>query len=363
MVGLRAPWGTEGGVEQSVASLGPRLARDGWDVTVYCRPRYNPHGSTLVAGVQLRDSPTVYGRGVEAFVHSAVAIPRASVAHDVVHVHACGPALFAWMPQVAGRATVVTLHGRDWAREKWGPAARTLLRVGAEVGVRAPDVVITVSAELAEWARGRTDAPVRHIPNGVEPHAPQPWDATVFPELTPGRYALFVGRLVPEKGLEALVAAAGLGPLPVVVVGGAADTEAWAARLRREAPANVHFLGPRFGAEKDMLLTHAAGFVFPSRLEGMSIALLEALAAGLPTVVSDIGANREALGDVGGWRVPPDDPTALARALQALSDTPAETRARIGAEGRARVAARYSWDEVARATSRVYAAALERRRG
>ncbi len=356
MLGLRAPWGTEGGVEQAVGQLAPRLAADGVDVTVYCRARYNPFGSGVRHGVRLVDTPTLYRRSLEALVHTGLAAPRAARDADVVHLHACGPALFSGVPGLAGRSTVVTLHGKDWERDKWGPAARIFLRSGAWMAGHAATEIITVSRGLEAWCRAHYPAPVTHIPNGVAPHEPVPWEPSVFPTLRPGGYHLFLGRLVPEKDLDTLLAAVARARprLPVVITGGGGYTDAYVDHLHRVAPPGVLFTGPRFGYDKAMLLTHARSFLFPSRVEGLPIALLEALAAGLPTLASEIAPNREVLGDVGGWRLPVGDIDAWSAALLAVEATSPERLAAIGAEGRARVEASFGWDAVVAATRRIY---------
>ena len=85
MVGLRAPWGADGGVEHAVAALAPRLVQRGFAVTVYCRRRYNQLGPGIHDGVRLVDVDTLYGKHTEAFVHTLLATPRASLGHDLVH--------------------------------------------------------------------------------------------------------------------------------------------------------------------------------------------------------------------------------------------------------------------------------------
>ena len=354
-VGLRSPWGTEGGVEAHVAALAPRLVARGAHVTVYCRPRYNPHGNCYREGVRLADVPTTDGRASEAFVHTALAAPRACLRHQVVHLHACGPALFTPVPSALGRRTVVTLHGKDWARDKWGPAARVALRAGAEVALRSAGRLVAVSQELADWCRSRGREAVR-LPNGVEPHQPVAWDNRIFPMLRPRNYLLFLGRLVPEKGLETLVAAASQAclPLPVVIAGGSAHTDAFVAHLRRVADEDrVVFTGPQFGLEKRMLLGHARAFVLPSRVEGMPLALLEAMAAAVPPVTSDIAPNVEVAQDIG-WRVPVDDVPAWARALRDVAAAPEATLRAEGERAQARALAQFGWDSVAARTMDLY---------
>lgn len=362
MLGLRAPWGAEGGVEQAVGELAPRLAAAGVDVTVYCRGRYNPHGSGQRHGVRLVDTPTVYSRSLEAFVHTALAAPRASLRADVVHFHACGPALFSSVPPLAGRTSVVTLHGKDWEREKWGAAARAFLRTGAWVAGHRASEVITVSHGLAQWCRENYPAPVTHIPNGVAPHTAVAWEPSAFPELRPGGYHLFLGRLVPEKELGTLLRTVSRAApkLPVVITGSGSYTDEYVARLHRDAPPGVIFTGPRFGVEKAMLLTHARAFLFPSRVEGLPIALLEAMAAGLPILASDIPPNLEVLGDIDAWRLPVGDDAAWARALHDVEAADKTRVDRIGAAARARVEATFGWGAVVNATRAVYERALAR---
>ena len=353
---------SEGGVEQSVGELAPRLAARDIRVTVYCRGRYNPHGTGSRLGVRLVDTPTVYSRSLEALIHTGLAVPRASLAADLVHIHACGPALFAGLPRLAGRACVVTLHGMDWEREKWGATARAFLRSGAWMAGHRATEIIAVSRGLEQFCRQNFPVPVTFVPNGVAPHTPVEWTAGVFPELEPGKYHLFLGRLVPEKEVGTLLrAVARRRPrYPVVITGGGSYTGDYVERLHREAPEGVIFTGPRFGLEKAMLLTHARSFLFPSRVEGLPIALLEAMAAGLPTVVSAIGPNLEVVGDTPGWRLPVGQAEAWAEALHEVEAADPSALAAMGAAGRARVEASFSWNAVVEATRAVYLRAAGR---
>lgn len=371
MLGLRAPWGTEGGVEMSVAALAPRLAALGCEVTVYCRRRYNAAGPGTVEGVHLVDVGTLYTKHLEAIVHTGLAMPAAITGADLVHIHATGPALLAWMPRLAGRATVVTVHGLDWQRDKWGGPASAVLRAGAWSSARFPHRVIVVGRHLQDHYREVYGVEASFVPNGVGAIEAPPLEAGQVPGLEAGRYLVFLGRLVPEKGLERLVAAWGAArvDMPLVVVGGDAYSKDFAARLRASAPPGLIFPGPRYGAARDALLTHARAFVYPSRVEGMPLAALEAMAAGLPVFLSDIPPHREILIGDGcapasglmragpGWRVPEHAWEEALRAAAGLSD---ERREAAGQEARALVRARFGWDEVARRTLEVYQEALAR---
>ena len=353
MIGLRAPWHTEGGVEAAVGALAPRLVARGCSVTVYCRRRYNVLGSGIHHGVRLVDVDTVYSKHLEAIVHTALATPRAIPSADVVHIHATGPSLLSWMPRLVGRPTVVTLHGLDWQRQKWGRAAKLVLRAGARSAATFPHEIIAVGEHLRDHYIERYGVTPTFIPNGVSPIPRVPLAEADVSGLTERGFLLFVGRLVPEKGLERLMegyAAAGIS-LPLVIIGGATHMDDYADRLKALAPPGVLLVGPRYGAARDALLSHARAFVLPSLLEGFPLAALEAMEAGLPVLLSDIPPHRELLAGApeSGWLV-----TDWAAALRRVADAPDSALLARGAAGQRLVRSRYSWDRIAAQTLAVY---------
>lgn len=353
MVGLRAPWGTEGGVERVVGELAPRLVTLGCEVTVYCRRRYNPLGAGTHHGVRLVDVDTVYSKHLEAIVHTAAATPRALLRADVVHIHATGPSLMSWMPRLVGRPAVVTLHGLDWQRQKWGRAARLVLQAGAWSAATFPHKLIAVGEHLKTHYEQTYGVSPTFIPNGVSPIPEVPLSAAEVPGLTERGFLLFVGRLVPEKGLERLMAgyAASGTTLPLVIVGGATHMDAYADKLAALAPPGVMLVGPRFGAARDALLSHARAFVLPSHLEGFPLAALEAMESGLPVLLSDIPPHQELLSGApeAGWLV--GDWESGLTALNSAADADLVRR---GLLGRSLVRTSYSWDSIAEQTMAVY---------
>lgn len=353
MIGLRAPWGCEGGVERVVGELAPRLVERGCSVTVYCRRRYNSLGEGMHHGVKLVDVGTLYSKHLEAIVHTALATPRALPDADVIHIHATGPSLLSWMPRLVGRPTVVTLHGLDWQRQKWGRAARMVLQAGAWSAATFPHKLIAVGEHLKVHYEQTYGVSPTFIPNGVSPIPSVPLAASGIPGLTERGFLLFVGRLVPEKGLERLMAgyaAAGI-TMPLVIVGGATHMDAYAEKLAGLAPTGVMLVGSRYGEARDALLSHARAFVLPSHLEGFPLAALEAMESGLPVLLSDIPPHRELLSGApeAGWLV--ED---WAEGLSALQATPDADLHERGALGRSLVRARYSWDHIAEKTLAVY---------
>ncbi|MDP6931382.1 MAG: glycosyltransferase family 4 protein [Myxococcota bacterium] len=365
MVGLRAPWGAQGGIEQAVGCLAPRLVRLGCEVTVYCRARYNPYGNVVHRGVRLVDVETLYTKHLEAILHTAAVLPRAVRSADVIHVHATGPALLSWWARYRGSPTVVTVHALDWKREKWGPMATAALRTGAWCAGTFPHRVITVGEHLEKHYRDRGSSNATFIPNGVDPIEPVPLQEGVVDGLESNRFLLFLGRLVPEKGLRLLLRAYRRAriDLPLVLVGGDSYTRSFVNEIRDLAGPGVILAGPRYGRARDALLTHARTLVLPSVLEGFPLAPLEAMSASTPVLLSDIAPHREILNDSGAGRLLPRDLEAWTQGLMDLARLDLQERDHMGRLGRTHVSEHYSWDRVAERTLEVYRSAVGDIRG
>jgi glycosyltransferase involved in cell wall biosynthesis len=373
MVGQRGVPASFGGIEHHVEEIGARLADRGHDVVVYCRTNYTRDRLDSYRGMRLAHLPTVGTKHLDAIAHSAAASAAAVAAGvDIVHFHALGPGLMAPLPRYLSRAKVVlTVHGMDNQRAKWGPGASVVLGAGAWMSARVPDATVVVSRALAEHYRRRYRRATAYIPNGVDPAAGEA--STAFIEglgLRPREYLLFVGRLVPEKAPHLLVRAfrqvADSRPeLRLVLVGGSSFTDDYVRELHRYAAGDPRILMPGylFGRALTELYSGARAFVLPSVLEGMPLTLLEAASFGTPVVASAIGPHVEVLGHEGPGRrlFPPGDELALAAALsRCLQDDLAE---RAGAARlRDEVLARYRWDAAAEATELLYLSLLEGRR-
>ena len=207
MIGQKGMPATYGGVERHVQELACRLAKRGHEVSVYCRMHYTRvRGHHL--GVHLIRHPSIRTKHFDAMSHCAVAtVDSLFREFDIIHYHALGPSLFASLPRLAGKKTVVTVHGLDWQREKWGKFAQWFLRHCEQPAVRFPDATIVVSKTLKRYFSERHNMKTTFIPNGTPiPELREPNKLRQF-GLDSGRYILFVGRLVPEKGCHFLVEA------------------------------------------------------------------------------------------------------------------------------------------------------------
>lgn len=378
MIGQKGLPATHGGVERHVEEIGARLVRLGDDVTVYCRPGYaagGPDGgredgtggvateprSLTYRGLRLRPLAAVGTKHLDAITHSARCTAAAMrMRPDVVHYHALGPGLVAPVPRALSRARVVlTVHGLDNERAKWGWAGRAVLGTAHWMSARVPDVTVVVSRALVDHYAGRFGRETVYVPNGADLRSPSPpGDVLGRYDLTPGGYLLFVGRLVPEKGVDLLIRAyrAVPGDRRLVIAGGSSFTDDYVAtlhRLARQDP-RVVLTGYMYGDRLAELYSNAAAFVLPSHLEGMALTLLEAISYGLPVVASDIAPNREAAGDGPGYRLfragsEPELAAALNRVLVG-----ARPERAAAARLRERVLAEHSWDTAAHRMHEIY---------
>jgi len=366
-IGAKGVPAVSGGVEGHVEALCLGLVRAGHRPLVYVRDWYTPRRLAGWRGIRLIHRPTIRTKHLDATVHCLLAsldvlFRRA----DVIHYHAIGPAFFALIPKLFGRRVVVTVHRRDWAADKWSAPARRLLKLAEGVAVRVADAVISVSEDIGAGLAKDYGAASAVIPNGFTPPAAiPPGAASARFGLAPRGYILFLGRLVPEKRPDWLIrafrerSAAGDG-LKLVIAGAASGSEDYVRRLRDLAGADprIVFTGEVRGAVKDEILSHARLFVLPSRLEGLPLALLEAMGGGLACLVSDIPALAGIVRDGrDGVLFRAGDYADFKTKLGALAADPARAAA-LGRRAREVAAARPDWAEVARQTIEVYASLL-----
>ena len=336
-------------------------------------------------GVKLVDVETPKKKSFEAIIHTFRAIHRAKkLGADVLHIHAIGPALLVPYAKVLGMKVVFTHHGPDYDRDKWGFAAKTMLKLGEYMGCKFADHVIVISEvikNLIAQRCGRTKD-VHLIYNGV----PEPeicHEPAYFKELgiEEGKYILGMCRFVPEKHLHDLVEAyrkfrveslelrveseeelgmrnegeeslgcrdegLGLRDVKLVLAGDTDFEDDYSRELKRKARENgVVLTGFVRGKKLHSLLTNALCYSLPSSHEGLPIALLEAMSYRLPVITSSIPANlevglpKECYHEVG-------DVKTLASKLEKIVSQPLQ---RIDYD-----MSKYDWDVIAGQIAEIY---------
>jgi glycosyltransferase involved in cell wall biosynthesis len=306
-------------------------------------------------GMRVRRLPTIRSKHLETVVHTLLSTVHAMVSnYDVVHYHCLGPALFSFLPRLAGKKTVVTVQGLDWQRGKWGRIAARVLRWGEAAAVSSPDATMVVSRTLQQHYRQQYQRDTIYVPNGAMLAPPRKPRQLIEWDLQPDNYILFLGRFSPEKNCHLLINAFETlqSSMKLVLAGGSSHSDAYVKSLRRHESDRVRFLPWVSGRDLEELLCNAALFVLPSDLEGLSLALLDAMAAGVCVLTSDIPENNEVV-EGAGFTFRRGDQADLELMLDLLIHTPA-LRRQAATRERERIQSQYLWPEIARSIEAAY---------
>jgi glycosyltransferase involved in cell wall biosynthesis len=358
-LGMRGIPNVPGGIEVHASELYPRLQALGANVIVVGRIPYKPKNAPSTwHGVTVKWILAPRLQGVEAFVHTFLGVLYAAALRpDVVHIHAVGPSLFVPLAKLFGLKVVMTHHGQDYLREKWGLTARAILRLGERIGMSFADERIVISHSGLTLARDKYHRDATLIPNGIgDLHPVETTSLLEKYHLARYRYIIQVSRLVREKRQLDLIRAFRAARLPdwkLLLVGGAQGSQRYADLVRANctengAIINTGFLPP---SEVHQLLSHAGIFALPSSHEGLPISLLEAMKLGTPVLASDIPGNREmGLDEACYFHV--GDTDTLAKRLRELAQATPEARASIAARLQG-TCTRFDWDTIAESTMQV----------
>ena len=342
------------GIESYYEEVGTLLAGMGHHVTAYCRTYFTPPGKQH-NGMHVIRLPTIRSKHLETLLHTFFSTLHVLTQPcDVVHYHALGPALFSFIPRLVGKKTVVTVQGLDWQRKKWGRIASAVLRLGERAAVRLPTRTMVVSQVLQNHYREGYGVNTSYVPNGgvlrnrCLPDKILQWD------LEPGEYILFLGRFSPEKGCHLLIEAYERlnTDIKLVMAGASSYCDDYSRQLRTHASDRVKILDWVSGEALDELLTNAMMFVLPSDLEGLSLALLDAMGAGLCVLSSDVAENCEVVAEAG-FTFRRGDVSDLADRLRFLIANPS-VREAAGLAAKRRIREHYQWPRIAAEIEREY---------
>lgn len=369
MLGHKHMLSREGGVEIVVKELATRMAAGGNHVVCYDRSGHHVSGAEIekvseYKGVKIVPVWTVEKKGLAAMTSSIAAAIRAGRSKaDVVHIHAEGPAAVCGLVKFIGRLhgrkkrVIVTVHGLDWQRAKWGRFATKYIKFGEKQAVKKADEIIVLSRGVQEYFRSTYNRDTVFIPNGVS--EPETVPARSIKEkwgLEKDSYVLFLGRIVPEKGLRYLVEAWKnvRTDKKLVIAGGSSDTEAFMDELKQMAAGDerIIFTGFQQGRVLEELYSNAYIYTLPSDLEGMPLSLLEAMSYGNCCVVSDIAECTEVVEDKAAV-FPKGKVQDLRQVLQRLVDDEGCV-AEYKVSAAKYITSKYNWDNVVDRTLNLY---------
>lgn len=295
---------TEGGIEVVVTELIKRMSKKN-QITVYNRWELDKPKQDYprLENVRMINTPTLSNSKVNAQMSSALETVQCALDnYDVIHIHAEGPCVFIPLLKATGNRVVVTIHGLDWQRAKWGKFASAYIKLGEKMAGRYADRIIVLNEETANYFRDCYGRRTILIPNGVETSPTTKTDLIEPFGLSKGNYILYLGRIVPEKRLDLLVEAylQAKTDKKLVIAGDVNEATKQLSWYKKASENNnIIFTGFVTGDLKNQLLSNTALFVLPSDIEGMSIALLEALGFGIRVLASDIKENKDLLQEYG----------------------------------------------------------------
>lgn len=354
----------EGGIEIVVKELCTRMAKNGYTVTCYNRSGHHVSGAeydkkTEYEGINQKCVPTIEKKGLAAVSSSFfAALNSAFGKYNVVHIHAEGPAFFSWLPKLLGKRVIVTVHGLDWQREKWKLGfGSKFIKQGEKNAVKYADEIIVLSKGVHDYFRNQYGRETRFIPNGV--NRPEIRKAELITDkfgLTKDSYILFLGRLVPEKGIRYLIEAFKnvKTDKKLVIAGGSSDTDSFMKELKELAKDDkrIIFTGFVQGQMLEELYSNAYIYTLPSDLEGMPLSLLEAMSYGNCCLVSDIQECTEVVEDKA-LIFKKSNVQDLQNKLQEACDR-AEKIMELKQQAADYICKKYNWDDVVEETLKLY---------
>lgn len=314
MIGHKRVPSREGGVEIVVEELSTRLVKMGHQVDIYNRKGKNVQDKDAdkqnkrikeYKGARIITIPTINKKGIDALLYSFFASIRALFGkYDVLHYHAEGSCAMLWIPHLFKKRIVVTIHGLDWQRSKWGGFATKYIKFGEKLAAKYADEIIVLSKGVQKYFKDTYNRDTHFIPNGVnKPTIRTPNIIKQKYGLDENQYILFLARIVPEKGLQYLIDAYKQidTDIKLVIAGGASHTNDFLEEIKKKASEDDRIIMTGFvqGEELEELYSNCLLYCLPSDVEGMPISLLEAMSYGRMCLVSDIEENVQVVGDLG----------------------------------------------------------------
>jgi len=348
-----------GGIEKYTLELGRRLAGRGHEVTIYSMRHYGEVANGFL-GMRVISVPCIGHSALEKLSTSASAAGHLLFKggkYDVIHCHSVAAGAFAPFLRLKGYKCILQMHGIEWQRNRWNFVGKKILKFLEWVSLVGNHAYTAVSNTQCDYYKDQHGLSMRYIPTGAEIKPHHEAREILKMGLEPGRYILFASRLVREKGAHFLIPAfqqMDMTDYKLVIAGDAKGEENYKQELQALAGDDTRILFPGFveGQILQELFSNAVVYVQPSEIEGLSIALLEAMSYGNCCLVSDIPENMEAIGEAG-FTFQNKNVADLRSELNRLLASKT-LRCSVGDKARSRVKEFYNWDKIANEFEEVY---------
>ena len=368
MIGQKGMPAIFGGVETHVHELSVRLVKRGHEVVVYNRPWYSGKIHKNIYGVKIKTLPSLHTKNFDTISHTLLCTLNAMVnKFDVIHYHGIGPAILSWVPKLLCPKTkvIVTFHSIDRNQQKWSWFAKMWLKIGEWMACHIPHQTIVVSKSLKQYVTENYKKETDYIPNGVPEYEAEKKSNLIDGwNIESKKYMVAVARLIPLKSIHTLIESFQeikrdnpniLDNKKLVIVGDGANTDEYVQRLKQMAKgdSDIIFTGFQSGDTLHQLYSHASMLVHPSTSEGLPITVLEAMAYGLPTLVSNIPGHKEIITD-SEYIFEVGNKQSLVEKLTNILQKNDEELEQTGSKNRDIVIEHYNWKDVVDNTAKLY---------
>lgn len=292
------PQNGSAGAEKFATELYPRLVEMGFNVTAYNRVYGNKEFNKTLeySGVKIINIKTVNKSGFDSLIHSFKVTIDIIIKNstDIVHIHNGGNSIFSIILRLFGKKVFISQDGVDWKREKWSWYAKLYLYISSFITAFFPNGVIFDNVFSKEFFEKRYKKKYDFVPYGSEITI-QENDESILQKigLTKGDYFLFVGRFIPDKGLQYLIPAFEKlkTDKKLVLVGGSPNPSEFEIGIKKTSDSRIIFPGFIYGNDTAILMKNCYAYIQPSDLEGLSPVILTVMGLGVPLICSNIEEN------------------------------------------------------------------------
>ena len=343
-----------GGIENYMLNLTRELSKLGHECIVWCES--DRKEEEMINGVKVIYHPSPQSNllckpwcGLMATLRTVFREKGVSV----IHYNAWGPSLFCWIPRLFCIPSLMEGHGLEWQRSKYSSRSQKIMRFMEGFTAKMNQHLIMCSEGQVLYFKKEYGRDSVCIPGAVNlPDLDVPCESDILTrfDLVSRKFFLFMGRIVQDKNPDYLIRAfmkCCHEGYKLVIAGGNDAMPDYVDGLHELAKdcKDVVFTGPVYGKDKEQLLRNAYCFCLPSTIEGLSIVMMEAASYKLPTIASDIDANREFLGEDAVF-VRPENEDDLKNAIEYAIEYPEKMQEFVSINYQ-KILDKYTWDKVA----------------
>lgn len=352
VIGIRGLPANYGGFETCAENVSKNWVENGHEVLVYCRKNRYSDRNHYYNGVRLKYTSSVRTKSLDTISNTFFSIMDLILFESgfkYVHLYNTGNALFLPLLKLFGKKVIISVDGIEWKREKWGLLAKTVHKLGEKISSLFADKIVVDNKEVQNYYDSTYACDTALIAYGaklVERNADMEKKVLEKYGLQAKKYFLFVGRLVPEKGVHNLIRTYNQlqTELPLVIIGDDNPTK-YRDDLFNQQSEKIKFLGFIYNDEYEQLLINSLIYVSASELEGTSPSLLSAMGGKVCSLVNGIEENLYTIED-SAYSFRKNDFDDFRKLWQSLISQPAKIED-MADKGYQHVQNNYRWEKIA----------------